>query len=223
VGRPPLGKTAMSGAERTRRYRAKFRHSEPVTKPTRAADADRLITETKLHIALAQANEQIAALQKGLAQAKARIAELEAKRKRDGRRLVRSARQDSSFSEVGKLRGEIAKLRSDIFKLKAALAEEPDASKLRKKVIDQRVEMMGLRTELKRLAKERDKLQHMVPEVRKLRSVARFDQRKAFTVIAKALHEDRLQTCSKAELNEANKYFLELKPLFRLLGMLQEP
>jgi len=33
MGRPPIGKQAMSGAERTRRYRAKLRHSAPVTKP----------------------------------------------------------------------------------------------------------------------------------------------------------------------------------------------
>jgi hypothetical protein len=33
MGRPPIGKTKMSGAERTRRYRAKLRaaHSPPVT------------------------------------------------------------------------------------------------------------------------------------------------------------------------------------------------
>jgi hypothetical protein len=38
MGRPPIGKQAMSGAERTRRYREKFRHSQPVTKQPQAAD-----------------------------------------------------------------------------------------------------------------------------------------------------------------------------------------
>jgi len=37
------------------------------------------------------------------------------------------------------LRGENAKLKSDIIKLKAMLQEEPDAAKLRKKVVDQQV------------------------------------------------------------------------------------
>jgi hypothetical protein len=37
------------------------------------------------------------------------------------------------------------------------LQEEPDAAKLRKKVVDQRVEMASLRQEMRRLAKERDK------------------------------------------------------------------
>jgi hypothetical protein len=35
-----------------------------------------------------------------------------------------------------------------------------------------------------------------------------------FNVIAKCLHQDRLEKCSKAELDEACRYFLELKPLF---------
>jgi hypothetical protein len=33
MGRPPLGRRAMSGAERTRRYRATLRASKPPTKP----------------------------------------------------------------------------------------------------------------------------------------------------------------------------------------------
>jgi hypothetical protein len=60
------------------------------------------------------------------------------------------------FTEVGKLRAEIAKLKSDIFKLKAMLQEEPEATKLRKKIVDQQVEMAFMRREMKRIAKERD-------------------------------------------------------------------
>ena len=32
MGRPPIGKTAMTDAERQRRHRAQFRDSKPVTK-----------------------------------------------------------------------------------------------------------------------------------------------------------------------------------------------
>jgi hypothetical protein len=65
MGRPPIGKVAMTGAERTRLYRRRHGADKPVTKPvtkqaSAAADA-----------ALAQARAE-------LKQAKARIAELEA-------------------------------------------------------------------------------------------------------------------------------------------------
>ena len=36
MGRPPIGKQAMSAAERQRRHREKFRDSEPITKPSEA-------------------------------------------------------------------------------------------------------------------------------------------------------------------------------------------
>jgi hypothetical protein len=37
MGRPPIGKEAMSDAERQRRHRARLRDSRPVTKPARRA------------------------------------------------------------------------------------------------------------------------------------------------------------------------------------------
>ena len=40
MGRPPIGKLAMTGAERTRLYRLKLGKVDPVTKPvTKPADA----------------------------------------------------------------------------------------------------------------------------------------------------------------------------------------
>jgi hypothetical protein len=60
MGRPPIGKTAMTGAERTRLYRLKRGAAKPVTKP---------VTKT--------GGTGAAALQKELAGAKARIEELE--------------------------------------------------------------------------------------------------------------------------------------------------
>jgi hypothetical protein len=70
MGRPPIGKVAMTGAERVRRYRHKHgtdklvtKPAPPVTKPT-GPDHDALVQE------LAQAKQELAA-------AKARIVELE--------------------------------------------------------------------------------------------------------------------------------------------------
>ena len=37
MGRHSIGEQAMSGAERTRRYREKLRHSQPVTKKAQPA------------------------------------------------------------------------------------------------------------------------------------------------------------------------------------------
>jgi hypothetical protein len=62
MGRPPIGKTAMTGAERTRRYRARFRDSKPVTKPA-GPDHDALVQE-------------LAQTKAALAQAKARISDM---------------------------------------------------------------------------------------------------------------------------------------------------
>jgi hypothetical protein len=55
MGRPPVGKTAMTAAERMRRYRLRHAAAKPVTKPA----SIKLVKE--------------------LAQAKARIADLETK------------------------------------------------------------------------------------------------------------------------------------------------
>jgi hypothetical protein len=52
MGRPPIGKAAMSAAERQRRHRAQFRDSKPVTKPAQPDVAkDREIDVLKKHVA----------------------------------------------------------------------------------------------------------------------------------------------------------------------------
>jgi hypothetical protein len=50
MGRPPIGKQAMSGAERTRQYRERLRRSEPVTKPSgpaRGDDSEEMMTKKR--------------------------------------------------------------------------------------------------------------------------------------------------------------------------------
>src|SRR5262245_41627533 len=125
MGRPPIGKVAMTSTERSRRYRAGLAAKPaPATKPAEPATKpgpDRR-------------DEKIAALERQLAQAHKRIAELE--RRGEGQ-LTRGHRDSGQtgaavFSEVGKLRAENAKLKSDIIKLKIMLQEEPDVAKLRK-------------------------------------------------------------------------------------------
>jgi hypothetical protein len=88
MGRPPIGKQAMSGAERTRRYREKFRHDKPVTKQTQPdaalvkelkqaktrnveLEAENLALVTKLKAATAGGQDAPARTARALAQAKA--------------------------------------------------------------------------------------------------------------------------------------------------------
>jgi hypothetical protein len=197
MGRPPIGKVAMTGAERVRRFRVKHGTNKPAAKSGSAAD--------------------IAALKQQLAQAHKRIAELE--RRGEGQ-LTRSHREERShpmeFTEVGKLRAEIGRLKSDNTKLKAMLQEEPDAAKLRKKVVEQQVEMVSLRRDLKQITRERDQYQKRVKVLTqpKYREAMKLLMRKNHDAIIWALHADRLKQCSPTELATAHTLVTALRPLF---------
>src|SRR5262249_1176243 len=141
-----------------------------------------------------------------LAQAHKRIAELE--QPRDGQ-LTRGRRRPVEF-------GEVSRLKSDILKLKAMLQEEPDAAKLRKKVVDQQVEMASLRRAMKEIAKERDKYQVRVKAYQrpKHQEARRLLTRGNYRVIIKALHPDRSKHVTAAELAAAERVVIGLRPLF---------
>jgi hypothetical protein len=130
--------------------------------------------------------------------------------------IARTAGRRQEFGEIGRLRAEIVRLKSDNFKLKAALQEDPDVAKLRKTVIDQRVEMMGLRQELRRVAKERDQYQARVKAYRHLKhaEARRLLIRQNHDLIIKALHPDRSKHVTAAELAEAERVVVALRPLF---------
>jgi hypothetical protein len=207
MGRPPIGKHALSGAERQRRYLAKLLAGKPsVTKPTQADEA----------------------------KDKARIRELEAEVARllAGKPSVtkpaqpgghvsstRSQRRETdnlSDMQAMSLRAEIRLLKSDNLKLKAALQLEPDVAKLRKKVVGQQVEMASLRSALKQAAKERDKYRSHVAHVRpkKYIEARQLLTRRNHVALVKALHSDRLKQCSADELAAAERIAVALRPLF---------
>jgi len=127
------------------------------------------------------------------------------------RDMVRAASRQQ-FGEVYKLRAEIGKLKNDILKLKAALQEEPDAAKLRQKVVDQQAEMASMRRAMKRIAEERDKRErHTTPEYREAqRSLTAQNYR----VLIKALHFDRRKQISSIELAEAERIAISLRAVF---------
>jgi hypothetical protein len=200
MGRPPIGKQAMSGAERQRRYLDRLLAGKAsVTKPAQPDGRDREI-----------------------AQLKARIAELQAAKPsvtKPAQPLTRSHRREAdnlSDQQAMGLRAEIGILKSDNFKLKAMLQLEPDVAKLRKKVIDQQVEMTSLRRAFKQAAKERDKYQSHVAHSRprKYGEARGLLTRKNYAVLANALHPDRLKQCSADELAKAARLAVALRPLF---------
>jgi hypothetical protein len=154
-----------------------------------------------------------------IAKLKARVRELEAelaRRKAQERAAIKPAGPARSgrefFSEESRLRREIAGLKSDIAKLKMALQEEPDTAKLRKKVIEQRTEMALLRQALRRTAKERDEYRGRTEK--RFREASHHATRKNYGIIVKALHSDRAKHTSAAELAEAERIIIALRPLF---------
>jgi hypothetical protein len=131
--------------------------------------------------------------------------------------IARTAGPREESGEIGKrewllMRGENAKLKSDNAKLKAALAEEPDAAKLRKKIIDQQVEMAFMRKAMKEIAKERDK--YRVQTEKRFREAKRHANPENYRIIVKALHSDRAKHATAAELAEAERLFIAMRPLF---------
>jgi len=181
----------MSGAERMRRHRARQVVTKPITKSTAA---------------VAKLEARVVELEEELARERARRGETKTG-------IARTAGRRQEFgTEIGRLRAEIGKLKSDITKLKAMLAEEPDAARLRKKVVDQQVEVTSMRRVMKKIAKERDEYRARVePKYREATGLA---TRATFNAIIKALHFDRRQQIKPNELAEAERLFITLKPLF---------
>src|SRR5262245_65396977 len=161
-----------------------------------------------------------AAKDQEIARLRARVRELEAQARKSTSNSERRGQvahgRRQEFTEVGRLKAEIASLKSDIIKLKAALQEEPDAAKLRKKVVDLRVEMASMRRVMKKIAKERDEYQSRVKAYRqpKHQEARRLLTKKNYSVIIKALHSDRTKQVDAAEKAEAERMVIALRPLF---------
>jgi chromosome segregation ATPase len=199
----------MTAAEKQRRYRERkaeaFGNKPPVTKSGTAAMIDQMRAAHRATVAALEA--RVRELEAALAHERQ-----EHKERRGEGQLTRRRSRPEEFTEVGKLRAEIGKLKSDIFKLKAMLQEEPDAAKLRKKVVDQQTEMASLRRALKRVAKERDEYQARTKP--KYREAARLLTGPNYRVIIKAMHPDRSQHVTAAELAAAERVVTGLRPLF---------
>jgi hypothetical protein len=109
----------MSGAERTRRYREKFRHDEPVTKSVDPVQAKAARIAQLENTVVARAVEN-AALRDELAQAKSRIAELEMR-----------GEQPEAGADVIRLEAEIAALRNENHAFRVELEAQNDVIKTR--------------------------------------------------------------------------------------------
>jgi hypothetical protein len=157
---------------------------------------------------------RIHALEAELTQAHKRITELEQRGITRGHREERS--HPVEFTEIGRLRAEIGRLKSDITKLRMMLQEEPDATKLRKKVIDQQVQVALLRRELRMVVKERNEYRVRVKAYKQLKhqEARRLLTGPNYRGIVKALHSDRAKHVTAAELVTAERLFIALRPLF---------
>jgi hypothetical protein len=93
-----------------------------------------------------------------------------------------------------------------------ALQEESDTAKLRKKAVDQQVEMANLRQTLRKVAKERDQYKARVKP--NYREAQRLLTRKNHAIIIKALHTDRIWRVDPTELAKAERVAIALRPLF---------
>jgi hypothetical protein len=186
-GRPPTGK-ALTSAERQRRYLDRIRAT-----------------------GVAAMEAQVAALKDENATLRRRIAFLERHGEgQDQLKITRTSPQE--FGETGRLRAENAKLKADIRKLKAMMQEEPEATKLRKRIVELRAEMATLRRALKEIAKERDNYRRRTkPEHREAQ---RLLTSSSYRTLIKALHSDRTKHVSSAELVEAERLCVALRPLF---------
>jgi hypothetical protein len=194
VGRPPIGKKAMTTAERQRRY------WERVLGRGAAAPPD---------------DPAVRKLERELKQALARIAELEARPAIDQRGLSRTSgmRSRPEFGEVGKLRAENGRLRAQIKLLTPAL--DGELVKLRKVVEELRGERASLKRALKEVARERDR-NAVIRSSPILSAAAHGHLRKSnYRRIVGCLHSDTRHSKTAAQIDEAAVLFIPLEPLFQ--------
>jgi hypothetical protein len=191
----------MSSAERQRRFLDKIRGTG-----TAASSSPLEAKCAKLKAECARLKSENATLKRGLDGQRSGS---------QGQLKVRPGQEFGEFgdvSEMGRLRAEIKGLKSDNYKLKAMLQEEPDALRLRKKLVELEADMATMRRAMKKIARERDVNQDRVkPEYREARQLLTAPN---YRVLIKALHSDRSQHVSSAELAEAERLAVLLRPLF---------
>jgi Rad3-related DNA helicase len=143
MGRPPIGKTAMTDAERMRRYRLKHGKAKPVTKPA-GPDYDVLVQE------LAQARARIAELERELTSEREQREAAEAN-------AAKAAPRDNKGDRIAELEAEIRDLRLHIRFGPKRRPAEPKPEKPPLPPDEQREKIIkGLRTRVRNLMSELD-------------------------------------------------------------------
>jgi hypothetical protein len=139
--------------------------------------------------------------------------EFSQKRKPDAAALEPvKARNEFELREIDELRSDLATLKSDNRKLKIMLAEQPDLAKLRKKIADQQTQMASLRSEIKKIGNECN--QYRKRATKNYREALCLATRETYGVIIKVLHSDKREHITPADLAEAERRVINLKPLF---------
>jgi hypothetical protein len=162
MGRPPIGKTAMTDAERMRRYRLKHGKAKPVTKPvTKPAGPDHDVLVQELAQARARITDVAAentALKTELARERSMRAAAEAKHSKPGSNV-----DDKDHSDAAAAAGPMGK---KVFKILLKLDDANDNTVLvaaRKLVSDLKASGSDLRTLADGLGTEWEKQQKAKP------------------------------------------------------------
>ena len=117
MGRPPIGKTAMTGAERVRRYRLKHGADKPVTEkpagPGHAALVQEL-AQTKARIAELEKADAVAAAENAALKAEIVVLKKERQTFRDDRPVTKQPAQHKVEAEVAALRARVLELEHEL-------------------------------------------------------------------------------------------------------------
>jgi hypothetical protein len=213
MGRKPLGKRPLTGAEAQERYwRKKLLGEQPEVR-----DADR-VENAALKARIKEMEQENSALRRQLKAAQSSV----------GRSDSALAKGQGQSGRSGRVRGDtlqeqqIAFLKSELA-LKTMRIKElervtgPDLAKLIKQVEQLKIDKHNWRQEAKEYAKQRDK---DAKELNKYRSNPKYRHAhellnsQTYNTIIKVLHPDRRQHCTEEEKKEATRLFIEIKPAF---------
>ena len=211
MGRPPVGKVAMTGAERTRLYRLKHgAETKPVTKPADAAH-DALVRE------LAEAQAEIERLRKEAATAKpAKAAPVsDEMRELEGKLMKARFESDGLRAQLAKARADepeqVRALRQRVKELEQGHARRDSAARAAQTKAEKpplppdevrERQIKSLKTQVQNLkGLVRTHEQHYAEAVAKAGGLPRSTK----TAIDKVLHPDSRRHATEADKNEASQ------------------
>jgi uncharacterized protein YdcH (DUF465 family) len=222
MGRPPIGKTAMTGAERVRRYRLKHGLDKLVTKPasrvTKSAGPDPAPLLASMKAYIAELENKNAALVKKLEQAAAHF------RKASANAHEFEARVADVIAENDALKAEIIALKKErqTFRDDRPVTKQPAQHEAEAEIAALRTRVSELEQELAPARKEADKARALIAAAEDfLDRKARIVPHVMYQTLLRSTHPDRV-TDPKAKARY-EKAFVFLKEHERTLAKKKPP